>query len=187
MKKARPASLIPVMVDSIKKVEDFDMSRCTYFTIETDGPSPDWHLGTEGIDIPSYLLGISGIIYKPLGDKDVFETPQSVDELFDLIESHPELYVDTNDIWLPNDLFEGQPHERGHLYRVDPDLFKEAYAYRQDRIPKDQFIKFCKGMRGAVIFSEVETEAFKGWQEGQIEVAKKKYHERPERALKYTE
>jgi hypothetical protein len=185
MKKAEPVRTIPIMLDSIKKMEDFDMSRCTYFTIETDVPSPDWRLGTEGLEIPSYLLGVYAIIYKPLGANETFDTAESIDDLFDAIEDRPDLYVDTNDIWLPNDLFEGLPHKRGHVYRADPELFKQAYAYRQDRISKNQFTEFCRGRKGAVKFSEVETEAFRGWEARQIEAARKHYHEHPERGLKY--
>lgn len=179
---------IPVMLDDIRKYDDFDMSRCTYFTIESDAPSPNWVLGPQSLNIPFYLLGLSGIIWKPLGDHHIFDSPESIDGLFDAIEDRSELYIDVNDIWLPNYLFDDLPHERGNVYRIEEKLFVESYLYRHDRVSLEQFLKSCEELRKSIAFSEIETKAFKKWEMNQIEQARDVvYPKKSESELKWHE
>ena len=114
-----------------------------------------------------------------MGDSHIFDSPDSIDRLFDTIEDRPELYIDVNDIWLPNHLFKGMPHERGNVYRTEEQLFVEAYSYRQDRISQEQFLISCEELGTNITVSEIETAAFRKWQMHQIERAKDIYDQRP--------
>ena len=176
---------IPIMIDSIKKYKDFSMSRCTYFTVESDTPSPNWIINLEHLRIPFYLLGISGIIWKPLGDQLTFKSPDLVDELFEAIERIPELYVDINDIWLPNFLFRPGSPKRGNVYRVAEKLFAEAYRYRQDQIQQKKFLLYCEEAIRLISFSGIETKSFHEWEMNQIAIAKNIYPKNKEFALKW--
>jgi hypothetical protein len=184
---------IPVILDDIKKYEDFDMSRCSYFTIESDlatessTPSPNWTLMLQAMNIPFYLIGLSGIIWKPLGEDHIFDSAEMIDDLFDIIESCMELYVDVNDIWLPNYLFHGLPHKRGYVYRITGQLFITAYRYRQEQISRDQFLEFCEEASSDIVFSEVETQAFSEWEKIQIRQAREIYPKKPESKLRHRE
>ena len=103
---------VPVVVDDVKRYGKLKMARCTYFTIECDAPSSNWVLELGKKSIPFLLIGLSGLIVRPIRGGRLFESSDSIDELFDTIESHPSLYVDINDLWLPNKLFQGLPHGR---------------------------------------------------------------------------
>jgi len=175
---------IPVIIDDVKRYREFEMTRCTYFTIECDLPSPNWVLGLNSKSIPFLLIGLSGIIFKPLGDNVVFESMESIDELFNTIESHSSLYVDTNDIWLPNNLFQDL-WRRGQVYRMDSKLFNQTFLYRQERISEDQFLRSCKELRGRIFYSEKETHSFEGWAKLQIEKAKSLYPKSKNYELKW--
>lgn len=178
---------IPVILDDIKNYEDFDMSRCTYFTIESDVPLPNWVLELGNLRIPFYLLGISGIILQPIGNDNIFKSSDLIDKLFDTIESVPGLYIDTNDIWLPNFLFANLPHKRGSVYRIKEKLFLETYRYRYDKISEKRFYMLCEELSASIDYSHIETNAFKEWEKGKIEEAIRLYPKNRESELKWSQ
>jgi hypothetical protein len=165
---------VPVVVDDVKRYGKFRMTRCTYFTIECDVPSSNWVLGLEKKSIPFLLIGFSGLIIRPTGDGPFFESPDSIEKLFNTVESHPSLYVDINDFWLPNHLFQ-EPHRRGQVYRVGSKLFHLAYLYREERISEGQFLRRCRELRTNIRFSKKETRSFENWSRLQIERARESY------------
>ncbi|HEX7320648.1 MAG TPA: hypothetical protein VF399_09895 [bacterium] len=178
---------IPIIVDDIKNYADFEMTRCTYFIIESDIPSPGWILGLGRFKFPFYLLGLSGIISIPLGVENRFNTSETIQSLFDEIESNTNLYVTVNDIWLPNSLFKRNYHKRGCVYRITTELFIKAYEYRYNRIHKEQFIENCRELRGRFTYSDDETSSFTSWAQGIVKKAKNIYPKNRELALRWQE
>lgn len=178
---------IPVITDDVKMHKIFDITRLTYFSIECDVPSPNWTLILGDQSIPFYLLGLSGIIWKPIGESDIFNSPYLIEQLFNTIEENPSLYVDINDIWLPNFLFSNfdNVHKRGSVYRVKEDLFIRAHNYRENRIPAKQFQSICKELKDGIAFSRDETISFQNWINNQIEKAKKLYPKNSKLKLKW--
>jgi len=174
---------IPIIVDDVKKLAEFAMTRCLYFTIDSDIPLTGSSIRVNKRKISLYMVGFSGIIRKPLGSKRTFSSFQLIDELFDTIETDPNLFIDPNDIWLPNMIFSDLPHERGNIsrlfgypplkrgsvYRINGDIFTEAYKFRMDQISQEQFIDFCKQAVDSTFYSEVETIAFNEWEKHQID------------------
>lgn len=104
---------IPIMVDDVKNYINFNMTRCSYFSIECDLPSSGWILELKKRDIPFYLISLSGVIEGPVGDNYIFNSSELIEELFDIVEEIPELFIDVNDIWLPNLLFKYSLLKRG--------------------------------------------------------------------------
>ena len=170
---------IPVIIDNFKKYRDFEMTRCSYLMVKSDltkGPSilsPNWMLLVQNSSIPFCLIGLSGIIWKPLGDKYIFDSPDSVKELFDAIEISPLLCADVSDLWLPTHLFNSSPQERGSVYRISGKLFSKAYSYCQEQISQEEFFEFCKQSGDEVAFSEIETRAFRVWNDMQADLYEK--------------
>ena len=166
---------IPVILDGISKYDRGNMSRCSYFMIESDlsaqsnALSPNWTLVMQALNVPFYLLELSGIIWKPLGDSYLFDSPDSIRDLYDAIDSNPMLRADTGDIWLPGYLFKNSPHERGCVYRIQGKLFSQAYSYQKDGISSENFLEFCEESRNRVAFSELETRSFNAWKNMQSE------------------
>jgi hypothetical protein len=177
---------VPVVVDDVKSYGKFKMTRCTYLTIECDIPSPDWVLGLRKKSIPFQLIGLSGLIIGPAGGGRLFESFDSIEALFNTIESHPSLFVDINDLWLPNKLFQSHPH-RGQVYRVESRLFHVAYLYREERISEGQFLRQCNGLKGNIRFSKKETRSFENWSRFQIQKAKDSFPKNRGLELKWHE
>ena len=184
---SEPISTIPIMIDDIKQYKGFDMTRCTYFSIESDIPAGEWILRLKDLEIPFYLIGLSGIITEPIGEKTEFDSPHLIDEIFKTIEESPELFVDINDIWLPNFMFKNAPHVRGSVFRTKEKLFAEAIRFREDKIPTEKFEKSCRELKDYLFYSKKETQVFKEWAIKQINIAKETYPKNPELALKWRE
>ena len=164
---------IPIIIDNVKKSAEFAMTRCLYFTIDSDTPLTGSSIKVNSRKISLYMIGFSGIICKPIGRKWYFSTYKLIDKLFDTIETNPNLFVDTNDIWLPNMMFDDSPHERGNVYRINENIFIEAIKFRTDTISQERFSDFCSQNNGSAVYSDVETKAFNRWEIRQIEQTKR--------------
>lgn len=182
---ASKATNVPVIIDDIKIYLNFQMTRCTYFTVESDSPSPNWFLGLNNQQLPFYLLGLSGIIFKPFGDSDIFESIELINEVFNLVESDTSLYIDTNDIWLPNFLF--NEHKRGQIYRIEKDLFLKALLFRETKIDEEEFLMYCKEFVKKIYYSSKETEVYHEWISQQINEARGIYPKNKNMALGWKE
>jgi hypothetical protein len=176
---------IPIIVDDVKNYINFAMTRFTFFSIECDTPSPGWHLGLEERSIPFFLLGLSGIIHRPIGDKEIFDDFTLFDELFDTVEQIPNLFVDFNEIWLPNSLFRRYDCNRSSIFRISSKLFNLAYSFLLNRISYEHFIAINEEYINQVHFSELETESFKRWHLKNIHIAQETYPKNPEMKLDY--
>jgi hypothetical protein len=182
-----PEGSVPVFIDDRRAAAGLALTRCTYFSIESDEPSDAWLLELKKQRIPFLLLGLSGVIAAPSRRRPFFDSPASIDGLFETIESTPGLFVDINDVWLPNDLFGDRPATRGDIYRVDAPLFLKAQNFRVGRLTPSSFGAIGESRSGSLRYSDAETRAFKEWSSGHITAARAKYHADKSRALTYRE
>ncbi|MEN8180335.1 MAG: hypothetical protein ABFS39_17175 [Pseudomonadota bacterium] len=172
---------VPITVDSVKNTPSYLMTRCTYFSIESSEPTPGWGLHLFDSDIPFVMLGLSGVVTSPPGGMPYFDKPDHLDNLFEAIEQKDELYIDTNDVWLPNILFPQSYSEpqRGQVYRIGFDLFRLAYLLREEINTDQEFLERMKEWRvsGILEASNSETDALMQWNQNQIEAIQEQYHE----------
>jgi hypothetical protein len=176
---------VPVIVDDVKQHTRFAMTRCTYFSIECDQPSPGWTLSLNRAHIPFYMLGLSGIVLSPPGNNHEFSSAPDIRRLFDDIETNEHLFVDINDLWLPNECFPDSELARGAVYRVGPRLFDLAFQFRHDLLPQHEFEMLAREFSHEVSFSTGETEAFQHWSNEQIMIASEQYHQKTSLALEW--
>ena len=174
---------IPIIIDDVKKLEKFDMSRCTYFSIQCDTPSPNWTLNIQNINISFLMMGLSGIIYSPADNSDRFNHPDKFEKIFDIVESRADLYVDINDIWIPNLFFTIGEQKRGSVYRIPLDVFSVALAFRENTASLDDLVNTCGHYPKGAFFQDDETWAFSMWSKMQIDEAKKIYRSNPQNRL----
>lgn len=173
---------VPVLVDSIKHESGFEMTRCVYFSIESDIPTAGWELRLgEEVEAAFLMLGLSGILHQPINGSGQFDDPEKIETLFAAIEESPELYVDTNDVWLPNSLFisahDGKMGYEGQVFRIAFELFICAWQYRNGQLEKGMFLDIG-GLSdtGSVRLSRVESKAFEEWHKGLIDETKERYY-----------
>ena len=182
------ATSIPIVVDTVKDVETYRMTRCTYFSIENSESTEVWTLRAENVDVNFFMMGLSGVITSPPGDDRLFDTPEKLDSLFEVVERNEELFVDVSDIWLPNELLikTGVKPKRGHVYRVGCGYFNMAYILKDEARSDDDFIRRMrqKNIQDVLEFSIKETSALSDWNRRQIEANKKLYHDNPQMNLR---
>lgn len=169
---------IPVIVDSVKNMDDFQMTRCSYFTVQSDDPSQGWALDLEKVRIPFLALSVSGVLWRPLEGDIYFDAAHKIAELFDAIEAIKNQYVDSDDLWLLNSLLQqtGPPTARGQVYRIEHRLFVVAHSFRNYKMTEESFFTECNELAESVRFSESETEAYSEWALNQVEIARSEYN-----------
>lgn len=174
---------IPVIIDDVKDQPGFQMSRCSYFSIASNVPSPDITLDPR-TNLPSIMVGFISVICRPSNRSPLFDKPEKLSGLLERVEKNQGLYVDINDLWLPNFIFDEENRKRSCVYRIDIELFRLAFNYQNEAISDNDFIKYCRDMKLTADFSPKETKAFFKWGREQIEHARKYYKENTAKWLK---
>lgn len=172
---------VPVVVDDVKDIEDFPMSRCEYFTVETeDSRSIPWPPIDDG-NVTILPLGISGVICSPIGSADYFHSPMLIDETISAFETEESSPFESEYVWLPNKLLQqskrGGALRRGDVFRLNERLFRECLAFRRNQSEQAAFSSAAADSTEEVSFSEEETVAFGQWSELQIENARSQYQQ----------
>jgi len=184
---ALAGTAIPVVVDAIKQQDDFSMTRCSYFCIQSEAPLLPGILDLYAPDVPVVMMNLTAIIVAPAADKSRFTSPVEFRELFEYVEKDDELYIDTNDIWLPNRLFGDRMPKRGNVYRVGTGLFVQALRYRNEEISDSLYLAQTDGMQQELVFSGEETAVLSQWSESEIDLIRTDVRANPElRALGFT-
>lgn len=175
---------IPIAVDSIKTVGNVSIVRCSYFSIENSEPDPGLTMAGHEFDIPFLMTGVSGVITGPPGSGGLFDSPHTLDRLFEAVDTDSALYVDQNHLWLPHNLFTKDPL-RGDIYRIGYVLFNLAYLLREESLTLDEFLARTQDAQEefSVGFSDPETQALREWNDIQIQLIREDYHANPKAQL----
>jgi hypothetical protein len=176
---------VPVIVDDPKRTGGFDMTRCVYFHIDCEDTLDEWAMDLGAGPIPFRMIGLSGVIVRPLAQSEIFDNPGQVENLFETAEamgtgaeSEAEadamMHVELEEIWLPNELLnaEGRDVFRGAVFRIGYNLFRLAFAFALGRLTQNEFLERARDLR-QVEFSEKETKAISVWASHEIEMAGK--------------
>ncbi len=161
---------VPVMVDDSKDLSEFQMTRVTYFYVESLEPSDRILFDAGRLEFPVISLEFTGIVYKPLDLSEFFDTPELIEDYFQGVEKSESLYVDSDNLWIPNRLFPSKPH-RGEVYRMRSRLFIRIYSLCRDDAFLDHRAVNLSASAGDILFSEDETRAFKRWTDGIVKGA----------------
>ncbi len=177
---------IPVLLDDFKDFDDLKMSRFTYYTIECDELSLGWEIELEKIRIPVCLIGLSAIVWRPIDEKlHEFTNPQLIDDLFNAIEEKENLFIEFEEIWIPNYIFSKLSKNRGDVFRLKLDLFNYAFRYQSGKLEMEEYTTGVDRFINDIKFSEAETDAFKNWSNEQVSVAKELYPKNKELEIKW--
>ncbi len=176
---------LPVLVDKFITDTSERFVRCSYFTVECEEPQPGWAVEYNNKRLPVFLIGLRGIIWKPLGRGKYFNTRLQVQKLFHEIEQNKLLLVELDEILIPTSLFQDTKVYRGQVYRVRDDLFQIAYKYRTDRISKKEFYRMIDEFSSSdrksdnitskkplLWLSEKESKSFMEWENVVVEEAR---------------
>jgi len=178
------ADTIPVIAESRKEYAGFEMTRCNYLTVECEETSLGWGLTLEDERSPIILVGLSAIITSPT-DRSRFEEPENIEKLIEAIEKKEPLFIDVNDIWLPNFLLDsGKGSNQGitnEVYRIRPELFSTALKFRNGELSIEGFINSCsESINAHVKHSPEESDVFRKWHWEVVDQSRELYRERKE-------
>ena len=183
----------PLLIDAVRRLDGFDMTRCLFFSIDATASVDDWVASLRAQHIPFMLLGVSPVLHRPDLETARFTNAAQIDRLFSTIEDHDGLVVETAHTWLPTMLFEtdnrfdlapGSPDSaarRGTVWRASLPLLQTALRFQHELISSKSFDRRCRALmqtRAAPLtFSPEETEAFRSWSGSQIEAARQNYEQ----------
>ena len=189
------ASTVPVALDSTPPADGADsLVRLIYFRVTAEDPNTPMFFQSGSMAFPFILLGLEGIVLGPATDEELFQSPQDIDELIDLIEAtrpnQPDesLNFETSSIWLQYLILEESKSrhlsrseqsdvavERGDVFRLSPDAFRKAWTFLDGRIGESSLRDSFRFVRPtnepqlpAVVFSPLETKSFRNWAEHQL-------------------
>jgi hypothetical protein len=183
------ASTVPVALDSTAPTDGVDeLVRIIYFRITAEDPNTPMFFQSGTAAFPFILLGLEGIVLGPATNEDLFQSPQDIDELIDLIEatqparSHEPLAFETSSLWLPFGALQRSKSqylsraeqqdvgaERGDVFRLSPDAFRKAWWFFDGRIVEASLRDFFNSSEStAVVYSPIETKAFRKWSQAQL-------------------
>jgi hypothetical protein len=177
---------VPIMIDDHKNTFEFKMTRVTYFYIEAMEPSENIPLEQTELGMAILPLEFSGVICKPLGAGDYFKTAKQIEALFQTVEQYETLYVDSDNIWVPNDMF-NKPPQRAEVYRVPFDLFARMYTLCRDDASGAAGKQKITSAAGLIKFSKNESFAFLDWTNGIVTEAIAAYPMNKSLALKWSD
>ncbi len=169
---------IPIIYDTIRNIDNHKMLRCNYFSVQTDEPLPNWHLGINNESYPILLLNLEAIIIGAPKSPELFRNPLDIDDMYNSIEENTDLFVDINDIWIPQDWFKLGNFIPGSVFRISQKLFTSCWKYRNDQIDVNEFISsFNEKEDGIISFSEDESAVYNEWTKLQIQQSQEIYRQ----------
>lgn len=177
-------TFIPIIVDVERNIDGIKMIRCSYYSIQSDEPMPNWSLNIGRNNAAMLLLNLEAILLGSPDSPDNFRNVNDIDAMYYLVEEHEGLFVDINDIWVPKRWFGKDDLKQGLLFRISQESFSWCWKFRNDVISAEEFLAFEKEMKDSYLrFSEEETNAFYMWTEKQILQSRDIYQEKREQYL----
>jgi hypothetical protein len=176
---------VPVLVDDRpKRLGDFQMTRCTFFSVVATDAVDDWVARLRAEKVPFLLMGLFAVIHRPDLESARFTSPEQISALFDRIDDMPGLVVENAHIWLPNFLLEaaapdGREVDRGDLLRVSFPLFQRSLQFLGEVISAERFAEQVRelmdGGEPLLAPSPEEAATLHAWSAEQIADARDNY------------
>ena len=178
---------IPILIDSIQRLEGFQRTRCVYFRIDiADAPviKTERYQVSDKANIVLAMQGgwfaLSGLIQSAI-DQELFISSKSISETFQSIEKNEELNVDLSYIWLSNEWL-SSPYPNGEIingdvYRISLELFRRCCRFSAELVNEKEWLESCEKYKHDISYSQVETIAFREWRSQQIEQSRSRYKE----------
>lgn len=176
---------IPVQIDDIRHLVDFQKTRCNYFRIEfSEGPFTGTYPVSSGLDeLRVAVWGNWAVLSGPtmgLDDQDLFLSSDSIRQTFIKIEEREGLFLDLGYIWLPNEIFGAKTKKDdiriGDVYRLSTQLFQKCYLFVAEMITEKEWLDYCQSFSEEIRPSPGETAAFREWRQKQIQGSYERYH-----------
>ena len=144
---------IPVQIDDIRHLADFQKTRCNYFRIEfSEGPFTGTYPVSSGLDeLRVAAWGNWAVLTGPtigVDDQDLFLSPDSIGQTFMNIDETEGLFLDLGYVWLPNKIFSAKTGKDdiriGDVYRLSTQLFQKCFLFVAEMITEKEWLDYCQ-------------------------------------------
>ena len=175
---------IPVQIDNIQHLGDFQRARCNYFRIEfSEGPFTGTYPISYADELRIAAWGSWAVLTGPsirVDDQDLFLSSDSIRKTFMRIEETKGLFLDLGYIWIPNKLLGAENNIKdiriGDIYRLSTQLFQKSYLFVAELITEKEWLDYCQSFFEEIHPSPGETAAFREWRQKQIQSSYERYH-----------
>lgn len=180
---------IPIIVDVERNIDEYQMIRCSYYTIQADEPITNLQLNIGDIDSPIFLLNLEAILIGAPNKTNRFETVQDIAAMYAYVEQYDELFVDINDLWVPVEWFGQVNVKQGMIFRIPADRFIRCWKLRNDRISTEEMFRDedvkkdairSKFLKKPIVEYSEETDVFIQWIQDQINQSRDRYNKNKE-------
>lgn len=180
---------IPIIVDVERNIDEYQMIRCSYYTIQADEPITDLQLNIGDFDSPIFLLNLEAILIGAPNKTNRFETVQDIEAMYKYVEQYDELFVDINDLWVPIEWFGKVKIKQGMVFRIPAERFILCWKLRNDRISTDEMFLdedvrkkaiVSRFLQKPVVEYSDESVVFGNWIQDQINQSRDGYNKNKE-------
>lgn len=171
---------VPIMVDSVMRMDDFQRTRCAYLRVEhTRQPIAISHR-PGGKDSPLLIAWGTWAVVSGPAEFNRFLSRNLIESTLDRLEADEQFFFDLGHLWLPNQLMDGISSGKkilgGDLYRASTGLFDVCYRFSAGQLSEPEWIAGCQENAKGLARSDSETKAFREWRNAQIKAASDRYH-----------
>jgi len=176
---------IPVQIDSIKEMMEFQRTRCLYYRVELEDGyifRKTRYLHGSGAFFAAGMswAALAGPVAGNGKEDTLFLTPEIINRTIQSLHTNDKLSLDLGYLWVPNSMFQkavpGVPIREGDVYRLSLPYFRYCYRFTMGKIPDSDWLNPRKRFRNPIQPSMAETEAFRKWRLEQIEISRTRYH-----------
>ena len=187
-------STVPIISDVIRIIDGYEFVRCSYLSLQSDSPIPNWNIILNGITSQILLVNLQAIVIGSPRNGSHFNNLSDIEQLYSFAENQEELFVDLNEIWVPFSWLKLKKIHQGLLLRIPAEYFSICWKFTNGTISTQILFEESENLKKEldsdtiVAFSEEETRAFSIWTEKQIQESIEIYHaNREEYLTKITE
>ncbi len=116
-------STVPIISDVIRNIDEYDIVRCSYLSLKSDNPIPNWNIEVNGVSSQILLLNLEAIVVGSSGKESLFRDVKDIEQLYSFVENQDELFVDMNEIWIPFTWLGLSKIDQGLLFRIPSKCF----------------------------------------------------------------
>jgi hypothetical protein len=171
---------VPIFVDSVKT--DIKMTRLNFLVIAYEDDHINWNRDLEEMNVPYVMIGPFCVVCNPMGRRGKFNSLGAIEDFFGLMRDK-DFWIESRYTWLPNSLLR-KGTKRGDCYRVDLELLMKGFLFTNGKIPKKEFLAYCKDKKRLVSFEAEEAEAFRSLGEEKVKRIRAKRKDLLERSKK---
>jgi len=170
---------VPVFVDSVKALDEFQWTRCIYYRLDFNHEPPTWPTpAPDGADYAVANLGGAAVLAGPGDGKARFDTLADIEATLDALAADDDVAFELGYCWVPSETLTELADEAirpGDVFRLPAPLFRLCCRHAAGLVDETAWRDGFASSDLRVESSPAETEAFRAWRRGRIGRTRERY------------